>query len=89
MDAFKHKHKEVQCDIMDNEQVTCFIWDTLCDDKELRRITDAKRNYLMAETPDQFTEMGDFIGGVKIIEKPYRQIEKNERMEMKKRIDDF
>lgn len=52
MDAFKHKHKEVQCDIMDNEQVTCFIWDTLCDDKELRRITDAKRNYLVAETPD-------------------------------------
>ena len=87
-EAFNHKSKGTQCNILDTEQVTCFIWDTLCDDKELRKITDARRRYAV-ETPDQTNEKNDFIGGVKIIEKPYRKLDEHKRLDAKKRIDDI
>lgn len=77
-EAFSHKQKGTQCNMLDKEQVTCFIWDTLCDDKALRKITDAKRRY-QAEPPNQFTEKSDFIGGVQILEKPYRKLEEHKR----------
>lgn len=38
-------NQQVQCDILDYEQINLFISDSLCYDSSLRKIVEAKRKY--------------------------------------------
>jgi hypothetical protein len=51
---------------LDDEQVKCFIWDSLCNDLQLKSLVETKRKFVI-EKIDPYQNPSKYIGGLNLL----------------------
>ena len=74
--------------MLDAEQITCFIFDSLCNDSSIRKIIEAKRKFEIVDQEavlegQSATPTAKHIGGLKVKDK-YEKLPDARRQEMKR-----
>jgi len=74
--------------MLDAEQITCFIFDSLCNDSSIRKIIEAKRKFEIVDQEaalegQNAASSTKHIGGLKVKER-YEKLPEGRRQEMKR-----